>query len=221
MQNYASKRPNPHGCRALCAGERAAVAQVGNIFGISVNTQNSGRFERAGGRGRVRPGQRHEHVQLRRQGLLEQHHPAGHVEHIDGGRSLEQRDRLCRAEPGERRECGGRPDYPMRPFRVRLNPLGLRPGAGGRTPTRPADPEGPVVTAHRRRRSWPMVRWPRPASQPRRRRRTGGSGRRSVFIVQTKPGATQFTGGGASGSFQYHGTGVVPHSSSHSGRDHH
>jgi hypothetical protein len=32
------------------------------------------------------------------------------------------------------------------------------------------------------------------------------------FIVQMKPGATQFTGGGAV-SFQYHGTGVVPHSS--------
>ena len=32
------------------------------------------------------------------------------------------------------------------------------------------------------------------------------------FIVQMKPGGTQFTGGGAV-SFQYHGTGVVPHSS--------
>jgi predicted RecA/RadA family phage recombinase len=33
------------------------------------------------------------------------------------------------------------------------------------------------------------------------------------IIAQMKPGATQFTGGGAV-SFQYHGTGVVPHSSS-------
>ena len=32
------------------------------------------------------------------------------------------------------------------------------------------------------------------------------------FIVQMKPGTTQFTGGGAV-SFQYHGTGVAPHSS--------
>ena len=31
------------------------------------------------------------------------------------------------------------------------------------------------------------------------------------FIVQMKPGGTQFTGGGAV-SFQYHGTGIVPHS---------
>ena len=31
------------------------------------------------------------------------------------------------------------------------------------------------------------------------------------FIVQMKPGATQFTGGGAV-SFQYHGTTIVPHS---------
>jgi predicted RecA/RadA family phage recombinase len=31
------------------------------------------------------------------------------------------------------------------------------------------------------------------------------------FIVQTKPGATPFTGGGAV-SFQYHGTTIVPHS---------
>jgi predicted RecA/RadA family phage recombinase len=31
------------------------------------------------------------------------------------------------------------------------------------------------------------------------------------FVVQMKPGATQFTGGGAV-SFQYHGTAVVPHS---------
>jgi hypothetical protein len=31
------------------------------------------------------------------------------------------------------------------------------------------------------------------------------------FIAQMKPGATQFTGGGAV-SFQYHGTAVVPHS---------
>ena len=40
------------------------------------------------------------------------------------------------------------------------------------------------------------------------------------FIVQMKPGGTQFTGGGAV-SFQYHGTGVVPHSSSISGGDRH
>jgi hypothetical protein len=31
------------------------------------------------------------------------------------------------------------------------------------------------------------------------------------FIAQMKPGATQFTGGGAV-SFEYHGTAIVPHS---------
>ena len=39
------------------------------------------------------------------------------------------------------------------------------------------------------------------------------------IIAQMKPGGTKFTGGGAV-TFQYHGTGINPHSGQHPGRDH-
>ena len=88
MQNYIQEgqtltvvAPN-----ALVSG---GGCQVGNIFGVSVNNQNTGDASELVVEGVFDSRQGREHVQSWRQGLLEQRHAAGHVQHADRGWHLQ------------------------------------------------------------------------------------------------------------------------------------
>jgi hypothetical protein len=129
----------------------AAVARSATSSGLRSTCQRR-RLERVGGGGRVRSGQRREHVQPRetkssgttpnKQATSSPLTAAVSNKEIGYGG----------AQPGERRECAGRPDGRCDRSRAAQSAR-LRPGAGGG--------HGPVADSEnrgddsRRRRSWP------------------------------------------------------------------
>ena len=204
MQNYVQKGQTLTVVAPYALTERRRLPG-GQFFGVSVNSQSIGDSSGTRGRGRVRSGEGREHVHLGRQGLLGQHASSWPRPTADGGgvSNKEIGFAVLGQASGVAAPGGQAGDATVR---VRLNPLGFGPVQACRYRS-VADPEGGRHARRRRRSSRCTARrqsiLPAPAA--------GQVLVIDQIIAQMKPGGTQFTGGGAV-SFQYHGTGVVPHS---------
>ncbi len=205
MQNYVQKGQTltvvaPY---ALLSG---GGCQVGNIFGVSVNNQNlgdsselvvEGIFDLAKDASTFVPGAKvywDNTQQLATANTL-----------TAAGASTKEIGFAVLSQPSGVNAPGGQTTDPS--VRVRLTPLGITPV--GAPDMDPSMLQKAVVTLTAAQilamYGTPQSILPAPAA--------GQVLVIDQIIAQMKPGTTQFTGGGAV-SFQYHGTGVVPHSSS-------
>ena len=204
MQNYVQKGQTltvvaPY---ALLSG---GGCQVGNIFGVTVNSQNigdsselvvEGVFDLAKDTSTFNPGDK---VFWNNTALLATSSPltAAGVSNKEIGYAVLSQASGVNAPGGLTGDAT---------VRVRLNPLGFGPVQAADTDPSLIQKTVVTLTAAQIMAMFGAAVSILPAP---------AAGQVLVvdqFIVQMKPGATQFTGGGAV-SFQYHGTGVVPHSS--------
>jgi len=204
MQNYV-QRGNTLTVSAPYALLSGGGCQVGNVFGVSVNNQNAG-----------------DSTELVVEGVFDMAKDAstfvsGAKVYWDNSQQLATANTLTAAGAANKEigfavldqasgvaAPGGAGADPT--VRVRLNPLGLSPV--GSADLDPSVLQKAVVTLTAAQivamNGAPVSVLPAPAA--------GQVLVVDQIIAQMKPGATQFTGGGAV-SFQYHGTAVVPHSS--------
>jgi predicted RecA/RadA family phage recombinase len=205
MQNYVQKgntltvaAPN-----ALTSGQGC---QVGNIFGVATNNQGigdstelvvEGVFDLAKDTSTFNSGDKvfwNNTTQLATSSTL-----------TAAGASNKEIGYAVLSQPGGVNAAGGASGDAT--VRVRLNPLGFGPVLAADTDPSLIQKAVVTLTAAQIMAMYGAAVSILPAP---------AAGQVLVvdqFIVQMKPGVTQFTGGGAV-SFQYHGTGVVPHSSS-------
>ena len=203
MQNYIQK-----GNTLTVAAPYALVSgqgcQVGNIFGIAVNNQNSGEsteivvegvFDLAKDTSTFNSGDKVFWNNSTQQATSSPLTAAGASNKEIGFAVLSQ--------PNGVNAPGGQSADPT--VRVRLNPLGFGPVQAADTD--PSLIQKAVVTLTAAQiiamNGTPQPILPAPAA--------GQVLVIDQILAQMKPGATQFTGGGAV-TFQYHGTAVVPHS---------
>jgi predicted RecA/RadA family phage recombinase len=203
MQNYV-QRGNTLTVTAPYALLSGGGCQVGNIFGVSVNTQNPGDstelvvegvFDLAKDGSTFVSGAKVYWDNSQQLATANTLTAAGAANKEIGFACLDQASGV--AAPG-----GQAADATVR---VRLNPLGL--GPVGSADLDPSVVQKAVVTLTAAQilamNGTPQSILPAPAA--------GQVLVIDQIIAQMKPGATQFTGGGAV-TFQYHGTAVVPHS---------
>ena len=203
MQNYVQKGQTltvvaPY---ALLSG---GGCQVGNIFGVTVNCQNigdsselvvEGVFDLAKDTSTFNPGDKVFWNNATQQATSSTLTAAGTSNKEIGFAVLNQPDGTV--APG-----GQTADATVR---VRLNPLSFGPVQAADTDPSLIQKAVMTLTAAQIMAMYaaPVSILPAPAA--------GQVLVIDQFIVQMKPGATPFTGGGAV-SFQYHGTAIVPHS---------
>jgi predicted RecA/RadA family phage recombinase len=202
MNNYV-QRGNTLTVTAPYALLSGGGCQVGTIFGVSVNTQNSG-----------------DSTELVVEGVFDlakdtSTFVSGAKVYWDNSQQLATANTLttagaptkeigyaCLDQASGTAAPGGQSADPT--VRVRLNPVGLTPV--GTADMDPSLLQKAVVTLTAAQiqgmYAAPVSILPAPAA--------GQVLVIDQIIVQTKPGSTQFTGGGAV-TFQYHGTAVNPH----------
>ncbi len=203
MQNYVQKG-NTLTVAAPYALTSGQGCQVGNIFGIAVNNQSSGEsteivvegvFDLAKDASTFNSGDKVFWNNTTQQATSSPVSTAGASNKEIGFAVL--------AQPGGVNAPGGQSADAT--VRVRLNPLSFGPVQAADTD--PSLIQKAVVTLTAAQiiamNGAPVTILPAPAA--------GQVLVIDQIIAQMKPGATQFTGGGAV-TFQYHGTGVVPHS---------
>ncbi|HZV06210.1 MAG TPA: DUF2190 family protein, partial [Gemmataceae bacterium] len=203
MQNYIQKG-NTLTVAAPYALASGQGCQVGNIFGIAVNNQNSGEsteivvegvFDLAKDTSTFNSGDKVFWNNSTQQVTSSPLTAAGASNKEIGFAVLSQ--------PNGVNAPGGQSADPT--VRVRLNPLGFGPVQAADTD--PSLIQKAVVTLTAAQiiamNGTPQSILPAPAA--------GQVLVIDQILAQMKPGATQFTGGGAV-TFQYHGTAVVPHS---------
>jgi predicted RecA/RadA family phage recombinase len=202
MQNYV-QRGNTLTVTAPYALLSGGGCQVGNIFGVTVNTQSPG-----------------DSTELVVEGVFDlakdgSTFVSGAKVYWDNSQQLATANTLtatgapnkeigfaCLDQPSGVNAPGGQAADPT--VRVRLNPIGLSPV--GTADLDPSMLQKAVVTLTAAQilamNGAPVSILPAPAA--------GQVLVINQIIVQMKPGSTQFTGGGAV-TFPYHGTAVTPH----------
>jgi predicted RecA/RadA family phage recombinase len=203
MQNYIQKG-NTLTVAAPYALTSGQGCQVGNIFGIAVNNQSSGEsteivvegvFDLAKDASAFNSGDKVFWNNTTQQATSSALTAAGVSNKEIGFAVL--------AQPGGVNAPGGQSADAT--VRVRLNPLSFGPVQAADTDPSLIQKAVVTLTAAQIIAMYgaPVTVLPAPAA--------GQVLVIDQIIAQMKPGATQFTGGGAV-TFQYHGTGVAPHS---------